>query len=295
MANFMSFANAKELMAAIGVKFDAIEGAFTFRGTCTFANLPSVLTQSMVGYVYNLSEAFETDNRFIEGAGKEYPVGTNVGIADVGTITYNAVVDPAADANPLANGWYELNASNVYVLSTDEELVAGKTYYTKTENHIYKFDVAAGFIDVEGIESDIQDVANMIADEFDEDNAYSIGDYVNYDGKLYRFINAHTATDPWDATEAIVISVATIVTDLDDRTKKIRDSLIEEFDITKAYAIGDSVGYQYKIYKFTAAHAANAAWDPAKVTEVTIKDLIDEAEPESFTAAQINALIALLD
>lgn len=54
------------------------------KGTITFANLPS-LSASVVNNVYNISDAFTTTTDFTEGAGKSYPMGTNVSIVNVGT------------------------------------------------------------------------------------------------------------------------------------------------------------------------------------------------------------------
>ena len=85
MANFVSYANATDLMTEIGNKFKALNGAYIYRGSVTFANLPSNLTASMVGYVYNVTDDFTTTADFIEGAGKKYPAGTKVAIANVGT------------------------------------------------------------------------------------------------------------------------------------------------------------------------------------------------------------------
>lgn len=45
--------------------------------TVTFANLPTSLEDNL-GTIYNITEAFETDDRFIEGAGKKFPAGTNL-------------------------------------------------------------------------------------------------------------------------------------------------------------------------------------------------------------------------
>ena len=56
-------------------------------GSKAFANLgdPSANT---VGFVYSITDAFTTDNRFIDGAGDDFPAGTNVvGIVDVDSIT----------------------------------------------------------------------------------------------------------------------------------------------------------------------------------------------------------------
>ena len=79
MANYVSYENMLSIMSAISTKFSALGGAFIFKGTSTFANLPSAasMTSAMTGYVYNVTEEFTTDSRFIEGAGKKFPAGTD--------------------------------------------------------------------------------------------------------------------------------------------------------------------------------------------------------------------------
>lgn len=51
-------------------------------GSVAFASLPTPdLTN--VGNVYSVTDAFTTDERFIEGTGKQYPAGTNVVVVSV--------------------------------------------------------------------------------------------------------------------------------------------------------------------------------------------------------------------
>lgn len=57
--------------------------AYIARGSVTFANLPAA-DETKVGDVYNVSDAFITDDTFLEGAGKSYPAGTNVAIVKIG-------------------------------------------------------------------------------------------------------------------------------------------------------------------------------------------------------------------
>lgn len=59
-------------------------GALTPKGSVTFANLPA-LTAANVNTFYNVSDAFTTTADFVEGAGKDYPAGTNVAIINTGT------------------------------------------------------------------------------------------------------------------------------------------------------------------------------------------------------------------
>lgn len=51
-------------------------------GNRLFANLPQP-SASNLGNVYSMMDAFTTDERFIEGAGKQYPIGTNVAVVQV--------------------------------------------------------------------------------------------------------------------------------------------------------------------------------------------------------------------
>ena len=59
-------------------------GALRAKGSTTFANLPAP-SASTVGDLYNVSDAFTTTADFVEGAGHDYPAGTNVAIINVGT------------------------------------------------------------------------------------------------------------------------------------------------------------------------------------------------------------------
>ena len=56
---------------------------FQFAGNTTFANLPAA-TAARVGFVYNVTDAFTTTSDFVEGAGHDYPAGTDVAIVNNG-------------------------------------------------------------------------------------------------------------------------------------------------------------------------------------------------------------------
>lgn len=65
----------------------AIASTYKPAGSTTFADLTAegMLAVANVGKVYNVTDAFTTNDNFIEGAGKSYPVGTNVVIINAGT------------------------------------------------------------------------------------------------------------------------------------------------------------------------------------------------------------------
>lgn len=296
MANFVSYANATDLMTAIGQKLKALNGAYVFKGNSAFASIPATPTEAQAGYVYNITDAFTTDARFVEGAGKKYPAGTNIAIADLST--YDAVT-PQGSENPSEEGWYEL-VSGKYVLSADETVDSGKTYYEKTVS--VKYDVISSFIDVDALEQAIADVSAMITAEFDETQAYAVGALCTYEGDLYKFTTAHTANDPWDATEVSAVTVADLISAVDTRVSGVNNrvsavvaDIAPAFDANQAYAIDAIVVHDDGLYKFTSAHTAGDPWDATEVSAVTVSSLISAAEPNALTTAEVNTLIGLLD
>lgn len=55
----------------------ALTSAIVPKGTVTYANLPTP-AKANLGYMYNVSDAFTTDARFVDGANKKYEAGANV-------------------------------------------------------------------------------------------------------------------------------------------------------------------------------------------------------------------------
>lgn len=62
-------------------------------GSVTFAELPSQVTAEMLGNVYNITDAFTSDTRFVTSEqSKQYPAGTNVAVVEVsGSYYYDAL------------------------------------------------------------------------------------------------------------------------------------------------------------------------------------------------------------
>ena len=147
---------------------EIISSVYKPAGSATLATLPT-LAANVKGNVYNMTEAFETTADFVEGAGKTYPIGTNVVVVDVGDYQ---TVSPVGTENPSEEGWYEL-VSDEYVLSTDTTVDSEKTYYEYVP--VYKFDVLPGFVDLSGYQTKMQ-VATLPEASADEE------------GKIYQYI-----------------------------------------------------------------------------------------------------------
>lgn len=60
----------------------ALTSAIVPKGTVAFASLPTP-AKANLGYMYNVSDAFTTDARFVEGVGKKYAAGANVYVVAV--------------------------------------------------------------------------------------------------------------------------------------------------------------------------------------------------------------------
>ena len=60
----------------------ALTSAIVPKGTVAFASLPTP-AKANLGYMYNVSDEFTTDTRFVEGAGKKYAAGANVYVVAV--------------------------------------------------------------------------------------------------------------------------------------------------------------------------------------------------------------------
>lgn len=61
-----------------------ISSTYKPAGSVAFASLPSTLNASLLGNVYNVTDAFTSTAKFLEGAGKSYPAGTNVVVVKSG-------------------------------------------------------------------------------------------------------------------------------------------------------------------------------------------------------------------
>lgn len=267
--NFYSYEDGKQIFEAISLDINALKGAYIIRGDSTFANLPSVITPAMNGYVYNITDGFVTDNRFVEGAGRQCDPGTNVVVVD--RSTYSDVT-PAGSEDPSSEGWYEL-VDGKYKLSEDTTVDGSKTYYGK--NEVVKYEVSGSFVDLEKLNADIKAISDMITGEYDPKTAYNSGDVVTYNGNLYQIgadYEPYTAVTPvgtenpseeeWyerSGSEGAYVYTATIDTTVDG---------------SKTY---------YKV----------SGWDAATKTQTTVVELIESAEPESLTEQQLNSILEL--
>lgn len=78
------YQTAEQVSSAIS---SAVSAVYKAKGSVAFADLPQPGADTL-GFVYNVTDAFTTTDRFVEGAGKAYPAGTNVVVAEPAAGTY---------------------------------------------------------------------------------------------------------------------------------------------------------------------------------------------------------------
>jgi hypothetical protein len=92
-----------------------IASTYKAAGSSAFASLPTP-SASILGYVYNVTDAFTTTSSFIEGAGNSYPAGTNVVVIANGTNYYYDVLAGFVDLS----GYVQTSA---YITNTEIDTI----------------------------------------------------------------------------------------------------------------------------------------------------------------------------
>lgn len=105
------YQTASEVSTAIDNK---IGSTYKAKGSVAFANLPA-LSSANEGNVYNVTDAFTTTSSFVEGAGNDYPAGTNVVIVNTSGSTYK--YDVLAGFVDLSD--YELSSDLVVITNAE--------------------------------------------------------------------------------------------------------------------------------------------------------------------------------
>lgn len=148
---FDEYYNKTETDSKIDEKINvAISTTYRAAGAVAFEALPA-LAASEEGKVYNITNEFTTTENFVEGAGKTYPIGTNVVCIDVGADEYKwDVLAGFVDTSALATK-QELTDG----LDTKVDKVAGSSLVTDTL--IQKL---TGLVEIKSVKEDELSIAS---------------------------------------------------------------------------------------------------------------------------------------
>ena len=101
-------------------------------GSIPFASLPATPSQSNLGDVWNITDEFTTDSRFLEGAGKQFPAGTNVACIQSNGQYYYDVYGNFIDLSGYATTAYVQDTYQIKFNGTQDGIDI-------VENNIYAF------------------------------------------------------------------------------------------------------------------------------------------------------------
>lgn len=177
------------------------------------------------------------------------------------------------------------NVTNAFTTTADFVEGAGKKYPAGTNVVIVDASTVA-FDEVTPVGTENPSEEGWY--ELDETDEYILTEDVTVDSEKTYYQKVTTEAYKYD-----VLGNFIDVDAIEARIDKVAKMITGFFDETLPYDTGDIVIYEDDLYKFKVDHAVGA-WDATEVDAVTVIDLIDAAEPDALTEAQVNALIALL-
>ena len=116
-----------------------------------------------------------------------------------------------------------------------------------------------------------------IAAEYDDTASYTAGDFVMYQGILYKcnHISATGSFDPtkWDAISATDY-INSVKSSLNTNISQLAGDLSDAYSSSRTYAVGDLCILGNLLYKCNTAITTPEAWTPAHWTATTVADEI---------------------
>lgn len=114
-----------------------------------------------------------------------------------------------------------------------------------------------------------------IAAEYDDTASYTAGDFVMYEGILYKcnHISATGSFDPtkWDAISAMDY-INSVKSSLNTNISQLVGDLSDAYSSSNTYAVGDLCILGNTLYKCNTAITTPEAWTPAHWTTTTVAD-----------------------
>ena len=126
LENDSKYQTESQVTSAINAKVSSV---YKPGGSLAFASLPE-LSASVLGMVYNVTDAFTTTTDFVDGSGKKYPAGTNVVVVDAGSGSYK--FDVLAGFVDLS-GYATTSAMNSAIATAKSEAVSSANSNTDSK------------------------------------------------------------------------------------------------------------------------------------------------------------------
>lgn len=204
----------------------AISSVYKPAGSVAYASLPTP-AKAIEGNVYNITDAFTTDSRFVEGAGKEYSAGTNVVVINTTGTTYKfdvlaSIVDLSnyqtliTSSNKLGADLVDDSSStNKFVTAADkttwnnkqDTLVSGTNIKTINNNSI----LGSGNISVDSLPTQTGESGKFLTTDGTAASWANVDTLPSQTGQSGKYLTTDGTTASWgDTIETTEASLKTI-------------------------------------------------------------------------------------
>ena len=124
-----------------------------------------------------------------------------------------------------------------------------------------------------------------LADIYSESGTYAVGEYVLYDGVLYRCISAITSGEAWTAAHWTAV-------DFGAELEKVVRDMAPEYSATSTYPeVGTVCMHEGVLYKNTSAINTAEEWTAAHWAQTTVGEMIGKLEDKTDAIEQSMAYI----
>lgn len=144
LTNDSNYQTGAQVESAIAAQIGSV---YRPSGSLAFASLPA-LTAENLGKVYNVTNAFTTTSDFVEGAGKKYKAGADVGIIETSAAAYVATEDTTAQAGKTY--YADANGTALDTQPAEGADISEAGYYEYVAA-VYKYNVFANFVDTSAL------------------------------------------------------------------------------------------------------------------------------------------------
>lgn len=107
----------------------------------------------------------------------------------------------------------------------------------------------------------VETLSDIVAEEYDSNNAYPKNSYVIKDGVMYRSLTDIAGLELWDLSKWEQCTVGTEMGHSRNTDKFTQDSIAPEYNPSRTYNAGELVMYNGKLYKCLTTVSVPEAWN----------------------------------